>query len=54
MPDAQRLAALLELASQAEAAGDSARAEALHQRRLAAKNEAQARQGCCVCGVLCC
>ncbi|EFJ48577.1 hypothetical protein VOLCADRAFT_104635 [Volvox carteri f. nagariensis] len=41
VPDKQRLGQLLELASQAEAVGDISRAEALHQRRLLAKNDAQ-------------
>ncbi|KAG2434617.1 hypothetical protein HXX76_007512 [Chlamydomonas incerta] len=41
VPDKQRLAELLELAAQAEAMGDTDRAELLHQRRLLAQNEAQ-------------
>ncbi|GLC67227.1 hypothetical protein PLESTF_000531100 [Pleodorina starrii] len=41
VPDKQRLGQLLELAGQSEALGDTNRAEALHQRRLLAKNDAQ-------------
>ncbi|GIM03791.1 hypothetical protein Vretimale_8486, partial [Volvox reticuliferus] len=41
VPDKQRLGQLLELAAQAEALGDVSRAEALHQRRLLARTDAQ-------------
>ncbi|KAG2496263.1 hypothetical protein HYH03_005496 [Edaphochlamys debaryana] len=41
VPDKQRLGQLLELAAQAEATGNPTRAEALHQRRLLAKNDPQ-------------
>lgn len=41
VPDHAELAKLLDLAGQAEAAGNAARAEALHQRRLLAKTSAQ-------------
>ncbi|KXZ53609.1 hypothetical protein GPECTOR_6g526 [Gonium pectorale] len=39
VPDAAQLGQLLDLAGQAEAVGDAARAESLHQRRLLARNE---------------
>ncbi len=43
VPDRARLGQLLELAAQAEALGDTHRAEALHQRRLVAKLDPQVR-----------
>lgn len=43
VPEPAELGRLLGLAEQAEASGDAPRAEALHQRRLLAKNEAQVR-----------